>query len=570
MIGWDGATFDLIRPWVAQGKLPTIARLMQTGVHGLLRSTTPPWTFPAWTSFMTGKNPGKHAIFDFFRPRPGSYNLEYVNGSHRRGKTFWQILSEAGRKVVSISLPATFPPDRLDNGIMISGFDFPGEGPGSSVDARGMHPPELYAELKSTVGPHPIDASIIKEINAGRFDLVLERVLETLRKKAATARYLLQNKPWDCFMILFGESDGTGHQFWKYCDPNSPLFTDQPLGLQDSILRVYQELDRQAAELLGLVPADTTILMMSDHGFGGVSDWVIYPNRWLEGEGLIRLSTRGPSLLGRMLNSLKMWGVATLPAWLQRMLYRSAGWLVGRLEARVRYGLIDWSGTEAYFDENPYFPVVRVNLKGRQPNGIVEPGQHYEDVRDRLIRKLEAWRHPETGAPIVEKAYRREEVYSGPYVDLAADVIPKWALHNGYSYAYKNSSKAPAGTWLERVDPRQPAQQQFFTSKSGTHRDHGIFLAQGEATVRAGVTIEGARIIDLAPTLLHLLDVPVPEDMDGRVLEEIFTAAYSSQHPVQRSAAPAPPPIVDSGDGYSEEEAALIGQRLNAMGYGDD
>src|SRR5438093_9058449 len=110
MIGWDGATFDLIRPWVAEGKLPNIARLVETGVHGPLRSTIPPWTFPAWTSFMTGKNPGKHGIFDFFRTRPGSYDLEFVNGGMRRTVSFWQILSAAGHPVISVSVPCTFPP----------------------------------------------------------------------------------------------------------------------------------------------------------------------------------------------------------------------------------------------------------------------------------------------------------------------------------------------------------------------------------------------------------------------------------------------------------------------------
>jgi predicted AlkP superfamily phosphohydrolase/phosphomutase len=563
MIGWDGATFDLIRPWVAEGKLPTIAKLMANGIHGPLRSAVPPWTFPAWTSFMTGKNPGKHGIFDFFRARPGSYNLEFMNGGHRRGPTFWQILSQAGRKVISISLPCTFPPDPV-NGIMISGFDFPGEGPGSYVDPRGMYPRELYDELNRTVGPHPIDASIIKEINAGRMDLVLERVLETIRKKAATAKYLVQNKPWDCFMILFGESDGGAHQFWKYCDPNSPLFTDQP-GLRDSLLRIYQELDRQAAELLALVPEGTTTLMMSDHGFGGVSNWVLYPNCWLQERGFVRLHSQGKSRLSGLLNALKLWGVATLPAWFQRALYRFAGPLLGRIEARVRYGVIDWTGTEAYFDENPYFPVVRVNLKGRQPQGIVEPGKHYEEVRDRLIRDLEAWRHPETGEPIVQKAYRREEVYSGPCVELAADIIPKWSYHKGYSYAYKMSSKAPdPKVWIEQVDPQQPENLQFFTSKSGTHRDDGIFLAEGPG-IRSG-TIEGARIIDLAPTILNLLGVAVPADMDGRVLEEILSAGDAT--PMPQCVAPVEVTVLAEVDvSYSQEDESLISERLKALGY---
>lgn len=575
MIGWDGATFDLIRPWVAEGKLPNIARLMEKGVHGPLRSTIPPWTFPAWTSFMTGKNPGKHGIFDFLRSRPGTYDLEFVNGSHRRARTFWDLLSAAGRKVISISVPCTFPPEPV-NGIMISGFDFPGEGPGSFVDARGMHPPELYDELCATVGPHPIDAPIINEINQGRMDLVLERVLATLRQKAATAKYLMKHHPWDCFMILFGESDGTGHQFWKYCDPKSPLFVDQP-ELRDSILRVYQELDRQAGELLALLPADATVLMMSDHGFGGVGNWVLYPNCWLREEGFVHFRRPMALRLARVLDAIKLRAVATLPAWFQRFLYRFAGRALGGIESRVRYGMIDWSKTEAYFDENPYFPVVRVNLKGRQPAGIVEPGAHYEQVRDRLIEKLEAWRHPETGCPIVTKAYRREEVYTGPCVEEAADVIPKWAQHNGYSYAYKLSSKSPGLKWIEQVDPHRPDNLKFFSSKSGTHRDDGIFLAHGPA-IQCGKTVAGARIIDLAPTLLHLLGVPVPEDMDGNVLEGIFTGMLDGRLPVRTEAVPSPAngrPAeevcvvagVPANGCYSAEDEAKITDRLKALGY---
>lgn len=563
MIGWDGATFDLIRPWVQAGKLPNIARLMEEGVHGPLRSTLPPWTFPAWTSFMTGKNPGKHAIYDFFQPRPKSYNLEFVHGGHRRAPTFWRLLSDAGRKVVSISIPCTFPPEKV-NGIQISGFDFPGEGPGSHVDPRGMYPTELYEELNRTVGPHPIDASIVKEINRGELEVALARILDTLRQKARTAQYLLEHKPWDCFMILFGETDGSGHQFWKYCDRNSPLFTEHPT-MQDSILRVYQEADRILGDLRTRLPEDVTLLMMSDHGFGGVGDWAIYPNCWLQDKGFLHMHAAKGGRSSRVLETLKLWAVGAFPAWLQRFLYRFAAPLVGRIEARVRYGSIDWSRTEAYFDENPYFPVLRINLQGRQPGGVVTPGQHYEAVRTALIRELESWRHPETGKPIVERAYRREEVYTGPYVEKAADIIPKWALHKNYSYSFRKSSGAGGGRWLEHVDPQQTEQVQFYTGKSGTHRDDGIFLAHGPA-LQSGQIIPGARIIDLAPTILRLLDVPVPPDMDGRVLDEIFRAeAWASQGAQPEAIALGASVSADSG--YSPEDEEKMNERLRSLGY---
>ncbi len=563
MVGWDGATFDLIHPWVAAGKLPNIARFMEEGVHGPLRSTVPPWTFPAWTSFMTGKNPGKHGIYDFFQPRPNSYNLEFVHGGHRRSATFWRLLSDAGRRVISISIPCTFPPEKV-NGIMISGFDFPGEGPGSFVDARGMYPPELYDELNRTVGPHPIDASIIKEINRGDLEVALDRILQTVRQKAVTAKHLMATKPWDCFMILFGETDGTGHQFWKYCDPNSPLFTEHPT-MRDSLLRVYQELDRELGELLARLPEDTTVLMMSDHGFGGVGDWVIYPNCWLQEQGFLRMHEQSGNGSSKLLERVKLWAVGALPAWVQRAVYRFAAPLVGRLEAKVRYGMIDWSRTEAYFDENPYFPVLRINLKGRQPQGIVEPGRHYEAVRDRIIAELESWQHPDTGVPVVEKVYRREEIYTGPYVDRAADIIPKWALHQGYSYSFRKSSNAIGTRWLERVDPHKPESVQFYMGKSGTHRDHGIFLARGPA-IRSGATIPNARIIDLAPTILDLLEVPVPADMDGHVLEDIFSE--DARH--ERLSRPMQVADGNGGidsTGYTAADEEKIAERLKSLGY---
>jgi predicted AlkP superfamily phosphohydrolase/phosphomutase len=528
LIGWDGASFDLLRPWLDGGQLPNLARLLASGVHGPLRSTIPPWSFQAWSSFLTGKNPGQHGIYDFFRTPPGTYDLEFVNASHRRGgATFWDLLSRAGRRVVSIAIPGTYPPDPV-NGVMISGFDFPGEGPGSFVDAKGMHPPELHDELLRNVGRHPIDAPILGELKNGRPEVALERILETIRQQTATAKYLLTRRDWDCFMMTFGESDGVGHYFWQYTDPANPFFVDHPAGLLDSILRVYQELDRLMGELLDHVPTDTNVLVVSDHGSGGVSDTVLFPNRWLCEKGFLHFRGGAAHWRSRLRDMIKYWGVAKLPAWLQRRLYRSAFRVLGRFEARARYGAIDWSRTTAYFDENPYYPVVRVNVMGDRPRGVVRPGLHYEAVRDHLIRELENWRHPETGAHLVERAYRREEIYSGDCLEEAADVIPKWALDGGYNLGFRLSSKSPTGSWFAKVpvnDPRGP----LFPRKFSSHRDHGILVACGP-DIRQGGPMDGSRIIDMAPTILTLLGVPVPDDMDGRILHELFAPAAVQAH----------------------------------------
>jgi len=568
IIGWDGATFDLIKPWVAEGKLPHIAEIMRGGSHGLLRSTMPPMTFPAWTSFMTGKNPGKHGIFDFTRQRPNSYDLEFVNGAQRKAPTFWKILSDAGKKVVSISVPCTYPPEKI-NGIMLSGFDAPGlGGSGSKLDARGMHPPELCEEINREVGGHPIGSFPIAEINDGRPDLALEKILEAVRSKAATAKYLMEKKDWDCFMILFGESDGTGHHFWKYCDPESPLYTDEPK-VRDAIFQVYKELDDQIAEFKKRLPEDATLLMMSDHGFGGVSNSVLFPNCWLREQGLLQFRGGFSQWKSRMLDAIKLRAVAKLPSSFKRLLYRVVQGRLGGIEAKVRYGILNWSGTKAYFEENPYYPVLWVNLKGRQPGGTVEPGAEYDRVCAELIEKLEDWRHPETGERIVAKAYRRDEIYDGPQLEGAADIIVHWAEQEGYSYAYKISSKSKDFAWHEEVDPHKAENLAFFTGKSGSHRDDGIFLAEGPG-ILASNEIEGAKIIDVAPTILHLLEVPVPQDMDGRPLLNLFDddAAASREVAIGAAATTVEPVAAGAGD-YSAEDDAAISDRLRALGYID-
>ena len=566
IIGWDGATFDLIRPWVAEGKLPNIARIMQGGVQGLLRSTLPPMTFPAWSSFMTGVNPGKHGIYDFTRQRPGKYELEFVNGGHRRAASFWRLLSDAGRKVISVSVPCTFPPEPV-NGIMISGFDAPGlGGEGATVDARGMYPPELHEEIQRDLDGHPIGAFIANDINEGRPDVGRDRMVGTVRRKAATMKYLMDKYPWDCAMILFGESDGVGHHFWKFCDPKSPLFEDHSAELRDSILAVYQELDRQTGEILERLPEDTTLLMMSDHGFGGVSNWVLYPNCWLNEQGWLKFRSRTMHRLSRALDAIKLLAVSKLPAKVKRALYRLSRRGLGSIESRVRYAMIDWPQTQAYFEENPYYPSLWINVKGRQPSGTVEPGREYEEVRARLIEQLESWRHPESGEPIVEKAYRREEVYGGPSLEDAPDIVVKWAEHDNYTYAFRLSSKSKDLAWIEQVDPHAPQSLAFFTGKSGSHRDDGIFLAQGPA-IRDGKMIDGAQIIDVAPTILHLCGVPVPQSMDGRVLEEIFTDQFNQAHPVERSSRETAGIDAGATDSYTAEDDEKISERLKSLGY---
>lgn len=577
MIGWDGATFDIIRPMVAEGKLPNVARLMREGAQGLLRSTMPPMTFPAWSSFMTGKNPGKHGIFDFTEHKPGTYEVQFVNAKRRVGKTLWQILSDAGKRVCVIGVPVTFPPDPI-NGVMICGFESPGAG--GAVDENAVHPPELLAELHQKLGGYRASAQIKKDVEQNNLSRALDKILDTIESKARAALYLFEKEEWDCFMVLFGESDLAGHYFWRYHDPRSPRYDPAaPDQWKNAMRAVYEKLDEVVGRFLQALPqpfppplsaadgsvvrGQWSVVIMSDHGFGGTGNKVLHVNRWLEQEGFLTFRRRSVIQQAKTatLNAAKMAALKFLPAWVRReMLRRGSKELVNRAESFLRFGDIAWEKTQAYAEENPYYPAIWLNVKGREPQGVVEPGADYERVRGRLIERLQAWRDPQSGAPIVEAVWRREEVYHGDCVERAPDLVVKWALDGGYNYAYRPSrqGKLPIET-LSAGELNSVG----FRNKNGNHRDEGILLMAG-ASIRRGETLIGASIMDLAPTVLHLLDLPIPDDMDGRVLTE----ALSTTKAVTTIQAD------DSEDkqfeeAYTAEESEKVKETLRGLGYID-
>jgi len=561
MIGLDGATFDLIRPWVEEGRLPNLGRLMREGSWAPMRSTHPPMTFPAWNAFMTGMNPAKHGIFDFTERRPNSYEVQFVNARQRKVKTLWMRLSEAGKRVGVVGVPATWPPEPV-NGVMISGFDAP------RADATAMHPKGLCEELLREVGPYRITSNIARDIDADRPEAALDAILKTVASKGATAKYLYGREPWDCFMVLFGESDVVGHHFWRYMDPGSPHYEEAPPRVRDAIRAVYEALDTLVGELISMAPEGTTVLVASDHGFGGTGDHVLHVNRYLAGRGLLTFRGPGPrDLWLKLLGLAKVWGMRLLPTALRRKLrYKQRRGVAGRVESALRFGAIDWSRTRAYSEELPYYPPVWINLEGREPEGTVPPGE-YETVRDEVIRVLAEWRNPDTGEPVVEWARRREEVYRGDHVGKAADVVANYALDRGYTYLSRPSRQASQGLPVERLDPRAEGVSRFVSNRSGSHREMGILILGGEGVPACGESPPVA-ILDVTPTVLYLLGMSAAEGMDGRVLEEMLDLSPAADRSVRPGEGAVQEEGFDDSDpGYTEEEEEQIRDRLSQWGY---
>ncbi|MCX7016309.1 MAG: alkaline phosphatase family protein, partial [Candidatus Sumerlaeota bacterium] len=515
IIGLDGAAPELVERWMGEGRLPNLARLRDAGVFSPLRSTIPPATFPAWTSFMTGMGPGRHGVFDFTRKAPNQYAVEFLNATHRRAPTLWRLASDAGLRVGVMNVPATYPPERL-NGFQIGGFDSPVV---TRIDRRFVEPPELHDEIARRFGFYSIAPFQELRIGPGWHRKALPALLANLDHKARVALFLLKRERWDCFMALFGESDTVSHHFWMFHDPASPRYDPQGAReLGDAIRRVYERLDGIVGQLIEAAGADANVFVVSDHGFGGAGDRVLHLNRWLAEREWLAFRSGG----GALARWARRVGPRFVPQRAQEALFRVAGGRWARdIESCARFGAIDWQKTLAYSEELNYFPSIRLNLRGRDPQGVLKE----DDVNSFVAELREAaarWTNPETGEPFINRVWRREELYAGPYVDEAPDLILELNLDRNSSYVCL-ASPPHGGPSTRKLTP-----DEFLGAKNrgmnGSHRPHGILFAAGPG-IRRQSAPNLPRLQDLAPTALTILGLPGAEAMDGCVLAETLALA---------------------------------------------
>lgn len=561
ILGLDAATWTLIRPWIAEGGMPNLAKLMKTGVSGKLESILPPITPPAWTSFMTGKNPGKHGIFNFVETEQGAYAMNYINGASRRSPTIWKLLNDAGFTVGTMNIPFTYPPEKLD-GFQISGLDTPSE------TSPFVHPPELKHELIDHMIKIMHDVRYLGFMSTDeRRDQVLAEMEKIDRQWTDAAIYLLENHPQDVMMFVFMSIDTVQHYFWQYMDQNHFLYeaTTAPR-FQNAVRQVYERLDAATGRIIEKLPEETTIFVVSDHGGGPVSDRTIYLNRYLAQLGLLHYRENKSSAVGKLgrkfLRNAYSLLRSSLPPRQKGLLAELFPALRKKAElAYTSFASIDWSRTKAYCSEVLAAPPsIWINLKGAKPSGIVDPSE-YETLIDFIIEKLGELKDPRTGKQVLARVYRREDIFHGPFAGQGADLILDWWSEDSQLGAEPSFPEDLDKPPLVIREHRPSGNSEW----GGTHRLHGILVASGPV-FRRDIEIDNARLIDLAPTLLHLFGIPVPQDMDGKVLENIFQPGFLAAHPVQAGAASGTS-ASDRASGYSDEESAKVEERLQALGY---
>ena len=295
IIGVDAGTLDLIEPWARAGDLPHLARLLKEGAYGRVQSTLPPSTYPAWTSFMTGQNPGRHGLVDFTLREGGRNAVRFASSRDRQSASLWGILSEAGRRVAVLGMPATYPPEAV-NGCMVSGFDSP---LAWRLNESFFHPRGLHREVIQEAGLFPLSACREDRIGKGWHERAYREILKSLEQETRVAEYLLGRETWDCFCVVFGQTDTVCHHFWKFFDPSSPRYDSEGARrFGDAIRQVYRRVDSAIGSLLQRAPDDVTVLIVSDHGAGGTGNQIIHLNAWLAGEGHLTFRKGGGGLPG--------------------------------------------------------------------------------------------------------------------------------------------------------------------------------------------------------------------------------------------------------------------------------
>lgn len=534
ILGMDGASWDILDPWAA--RFPNLRALWTGGVRASLQSTNPPMTLPAWSSVLTGVNPGEHGILDFtHRPR-GTYRVEFLSARDRLHPTLHEILSHRGRRAASIAVPGTWPPSPLD-GVVVSGFDSP---VATSVSPAHCAPRGVYEGVLRRFGGLRFADFAEAGIGPGWHARAYAALMREAGRKEAVCAHLLAAEPWSAFMVVFGESDTAAHHFWMFHDERSPRHRPEH---QRALLDIYERLDAAVGRL---AQHCGTVCVVSDHGFGGAGVLALYLNRFLEQHGWLRMKPGG--VLADRARGLAL----SLPVGsaLRRI---PAHWL-GDAETRARYGGIDFTRTRAWSDETSYAASIHLNVRGRDPLGTVTD---VEGATRDIERLLLDWRID--GAPVVAHVRRRSEVMSGPASATAPDLILELALHGGYSATPLPSSRVAPGVTWRRLSPAE-----FVGGKglgmNGSHRPEGVLILHGPA-FRAGVSTT-ARVEDILPTLLHALGEPVPGHVEGRVLVEAFCAGAP---PRSAAAGPTAPSglLLPRRPG----QAAHARERLRALGY---
>lgn len=435
--------------------LPNIRRLVENGLWGPIRSSDPPITVPAWATFFTSKNPGHLGFYGFRNRKNFSYDdMAIANLRSIRVDTLWDILSRAGKKVGVLGVPPSYPPKAV-NGFMVGCFLTP------DTDSPYTYPDDLRHEIAREVGNYQVDVDEFRtEHKAG----LLSRIQAMTETRWKLLRHLIKSKEWDLLMMVEMGTDRIHHGFWKYFDPTHKKYV-QGTQFQRCIPEYYKYLDHEIGSVLELLDDDTVVIVMSDHGCKRM-DGSVNINDWLIQEGYLTLAEKPEGI------------------------------------CRVKEAKIDWSKTKVW-GWGGYYSRIFFNVEGREPAGIV-PQSAYASLQDEVIAKLCAIQD-ENGRRMNTRVLKPQETYTGPYTNLAPDLLVY------FDDLYWRCSEDMGHDGIHSFDTE-------IGPDDAVHDYNGMFVMchPNDGTMKGHR--EGMKMLDGAPTLLNLLGVGIPKDMEGSVI----------------------------------------------------
>ena len=539
ILGMDGATWNVLNPLIEEGKLPNIKKLRDGGAWGKLNSTVPPLTPPAWTTAFTGKNPGKHNIFDFCKPGKDDYEMHLTNSLDRQVRAVWNTVSEAEGKVLVMNIPHTFPPEKV-NGAVVTGFGTP------ETDCEFTYPKELKKEI---LEKHPdfktgIPTSFIEKNDWKEF---LKRLESHTKTNFKVFCELYEEMSPDLGIYAFDEMDRLMHFFWHYFDKTHPNYEETQFS-KDFVAH-FELVDKLIGEFLEKLSPETYVISFSDHGFGPVhSD--IYLNNFLLEKGYIK-TKEGKSA------EVKVTPVVKLKSAIVKVLEKVGIWKFYR-DFRLKnipvgtvwfLENIDWENTKAVMHSMAGRSVL-LNIKGRNPQGCIEPSES-EKILEQLKKDLLELRHPETEEKLIKNVWFGKEVYSGEFSENAPDLILEPISGYTFHHGFADSVVKPS--------------IQHGKVRSGDHEQFGIFFVSGPGVNQT--EIKEISLPDIAPLILKILGLPISNDIDRpRRLEDstIFTDSWLSENPVKFEDEK---PWVSDNATTTEEEEKKLAEQLKALGY---
>jgi predicted AlkP superfamily phosphohydrolase/phosphomutase len=539
VIGLDGATFDLIKPWVKEGKLPNIAMMMRDGISSNLKSVHPPISPQAWASILTGKRPGKHGIGGWIQ-RSENNQWVFSNSNYIRTDTLWDNLTYYGKKSAFLFVPMTYPAKPL-NGIMISGYCY-------AHNPINTYPAHLMDIMKNR-----FDIKYLFELRKYGPDdnKYLKELLKSIDEQASAIKHLIAEDDYDYFMVVFGQTDRGSHHLWKYMviDPNE---NSEKNNLRNALMDVYIKIDKVLGELIMMQP-DSNFIIISDHGMGPQSK-MIDINRWLNSIGLLKYNEEGNYynicnvLIKNISSSLKkIWPFKIVKKTIDRLIILPIKRYLGKAAhphefSSLKHLNIDMERTKMFNVSygNLYF-TNNVSKEERRP------------IIQNVISKLRGLKDPETGEPVIDKIYLKDEIFRGNYSMVFPEIY--FTTKDEQCLIYSIDGKKTKNIFNKREEG----------DTFGGHRMNGIFIAFGK-DIKKGGALDNAEIIDIAPTVLSLLDLPVPNDMDGKVLD-IFNEKKQIKTTDRPIVINRPDENIKMEIDYSDEEAKGMVDQLKGLGY---